>query len=180
MGQACAIRVAMSHNVAASADPPGWTLHLALVRGSSLGPHEPEALPRVCEAGASRSFRPRVDPGTEQIHNQEGFPRYSKLATARPVEQRIARVPSSLARAAGFLQAHIAPPRRAAAPGDDGRVAGGDGDAEAFASLVIGDDFGQSGGNAQALKLRQDDEPRDALRPFPAERGEDGTEGDGL
>ena len=59
-------------------------------------------------------------------------------------------------------------------------MAGGDGDAEAFASLVIGNDFGQAGRNAQALKLRQDDEPRDALRSFPAERGEDGTEGDGL
>ena len=34
-----------------------------------------------------------MDPGTEQIHNQEGFPTYSKLATARPVEQRIVRVP---------------------------------------------------------------------------------------
>lgn len=64
--------------------------------------------------------------------------------------------------------------------GEDGRMAGGDGDAVAFVRFVPRDEFEELAGDAEALEFGQGDEAGDAFGFLPAEGGDGGAEGDGL
>ena len=113
-----------------------------------------------------------------RLASRLAVPMNSNDATARPVEQAMARPASCWRVLPVFFRPRYCPTRRARAVGEDRGVAGGDRDAVAFGLLVGGDRFGEARPRCPGPGTPAGDQPRDAFGFLPAERGDDGAEGD--